>query len=247
MSYLADGQVAATATALVDASGANPGSGTITSDTRVNITLFNTSTTLSETVVLTYTRSQTNVARRIYRGAMAANEYAILLNVPFVVGDKILGSTSDASTVDYTVSIAAGQGQFSVGSFDANGSLKQVNTGISGSQTISGSEINSGVFSSTALAASADNLAIGAVYQVRLSTNAGGSQNVTGMTGGVQGMNVIITNVGATDSLVIKHDATSTAANRFYCANAADVTLRIRGSVQAIYDGTLLRWCVGGA
>jgi hypothetical protein len=105
----------------------------------------------------------------------------------------------------------------------------------------------SGVVSPTAFAASSDDLAIGAVLHVRVKTNDAGAQNFTGMTGGVQGRIVYISNIGTVDSIVIKHDATSTAANRFYCPNSADVTLRVNGSVLVVYDGTSSRWRVMGA
>jgi hypothetical protein len=105
----------------------------------------------------------------------------------------------------------------------------------------------SGVVSPAAFAASSDNLAIGAVFHVRVTTNGSGPQNLTGMTGGGQGRMVYISNIGGLDNIVIVHDVTSTAANRFYCPNGASVTLRPNGSVLAVYDATSSRWRVMGA
>jgi hypothetical protein len=115
------------------------------------------------------------------------------------------------------------------------------------SPVVSGSVVNSSAVSPTAFSASSDNLAIGDVFHVRVTTDNLGAQNLTGMTGGAQGRTVYISNIGATDNIVIKHDATSTEANRFYGPNSADVTLRPNGSVLAVYDGTSSRWRVMGA
>ena len=48
-------------------------------------------------------------------------------------------------------------------------------------------------------------------------------------------------------TLTLKHDVTSTAANRFYCPNNADVLVRQNGTVFIIYDTNASRWRVMGA
>jgi hypothetical protein len=105
----------------------------------------------------------------------------------------------------------------------------------------------SGVASPAAFAASADDLAIGAVGVVRVTTDGNGGQNLTGMVKTTNGQLVLIQNVGTTDSVTIKHSATSSAANQFICPNSADVTLRKNGSVYAWYDATSTKWRVMGA
>lgn len=77
--------------------------------------------------------------------------------------------------------------------------------------------------------------------RLRVSTDA--SRNLTGITAGTDGQLMLLQNVGAFD-LVLKHDVTSTAANRFYGPNAADFTVRGKGSAWLCYDGTLARWLV---
>lgn len=104
-----------------------------------------------------------------------------------------------------------------------------------------------GVASPTAFAASADNLVIGVVSVVRVTTDGNGPENLTGMVPTFNGQIVLIFNVGTVDSVVIKHSATSTATNQFICPNSADVTLRKNGSVYAWYDGTSTKWRVMGA
>lgn len=80
---------------------------------------------------------------------------------------------------------------------------------------------------------------------IRASTDA--SRNLTGIVAPTAERLLILENVGAFD-LVIKHNVTSTAANRFYCPNDTDVTLQKDSSIILVYDLTSARWrVVGGA
>jgi hypothetical protein len=134
MKTLANGQVAAAATAIL----------TATTTDIVNVTLGNTSGASTETVQLTVLRNG-GTARRLARVVLAPNEHAIISGIPVESGDIIKASATDATTVDYDVT---GTGipyptnlppePITVAAFDANGALKQVNTGVSGAQTISG-------------------------------------------------------------------------------------------------------------
>jgi hypothetical protein len=54
---------------------------------------------------------------------------------------------------------------------------------------------------------------------------------------------MLLINVGS-NPLVLKHDVTSTAAKRFYCPGAADVTLSQYGWALLWYDVTLSRYVV---
>ena len=56
----------------------------------------------------------------------------------------------------------------------------------------------------------------------------------------------MLVNIGSQNA-VLKHDTTSTAANRFYGPNSADVTLRPNGWVAVWYDITSARWRIMGA
>lgn len=76
---------------------------------------------------------------------------------------------------------------------------------------------------------------------LRLSTDA--SRDLTGIVAQAAGALRLICNVGA-QNLVLKHDATSTAANRFYCPGSGDYTLHANDSVVIFYDGTSTRWRV---
>lgn len=104
--------------------------------------------------------------------------------------------------------------------------------------------ILSGVLTPAQLTANQDNynptgLATAAV--LRMSTNA--SRNVTGIAGGSNGRMLLVGNVGS-NNLVLVHDATSTAANRFSLPGAANLTLLPGEWALLRYDATLSRWIV---
>jgi hypothetical protein len=79
---------------------------------------------------------------------------------------------------------------------------------------------------------------------LRVSTDA--SRNLTGIVAQADGPELLICNIGAFD-LVLKHDTTSTAANRFYTPNNADFTIRQNGCARLFYDLTSTRWRVVAA
>jgi hypothetical protein len=100
------------------------------------------------------------------------------------------------------------------------------------------------VISPTQIAANTDNwnptnLATATI--IRATSDA--SRNLTGIQGGAEGRVLYLHNVGA-QPIVLLNDATSTAANRFLCPEAANMTLEAGRSVQLIYDGTSQRWRV---
>lgn len=77
-------------------------------------------------------------------------------------------------------------------------------------------------------------------YHFRLDTDA--SRTITSLAGGVDGREILITNIGTTD-LVLEHaSASGTAANRFLCPGSANLTLNPNDSVRLRYDGTSARW-----
>ena len=84
----------------------------------------------------------------------------------------------------------------------------------------------------------------GRTYLQRWSTDA--SRNITGLSfSGLQvdGEQHVIVNVGAQD-IVLKHQTTSTASNRFLNSTGADITLTANQSALVEYDGTTARWRV---
>jgi len=77
--------------------------------------------------------------------------------------------------------------------------------------------------------------------EIRVSTDA--SRNLTGITAPAAEKYLALVNIGA-QNLVIKHDVTSTAANRFYCPGSSDFTLAANAGCLLFYDSTSTRWRV---
>jgi hypothetical protein len=129
---LADGQVGATATAL----STNPLSGL------VNVTFCNVGG-LSETVVVTLLRNG-GTARRVARAVLAANEALVVAGLQVHGVDTLKASTTNATSVDYVVSSAPDSSRLQIYTLDANGAVKQVNSGqiLAGAVTITSSGAN---------------------------------------------------------------------------------------------------------
>lgn len=77
---------------------------------------------------------------------------------------------------------------------------------------------------------------------IRVSLNA--DLDLTGLQGGADGRVILLISNIDVHTLTLKHNATSTSANRFSCPNAADYALKVDSAVLLIYDGTLQRWCI---
>lgn len=121
---------------------------------------------------------------------------------------------------------------------------------FSGSVTENGAVIASqsltetGTISPAQIVANTDNYnptGLSTARILRLSTDA--SRNLTGITFQVAGRRLLLCNIGAFD-LVLVHDATSTAANRFYCPGSANLTLNPNDAVEIWYDSVNSRWRV---
>lgn len=85
----------------------------------------------------------------------------------------------------------------------------------------------------------------GSTGNLRISSDA--ARSITGLQGGVDAREIVLTNIGAF-TITLPHDsASSTAANRFFCPGSASLLLRANGWVRLSYDGTSSRWRVMGA
>lgn len=101
------------------------------------------------------------------------------------------------------------------------------------------------VISPTQLAANTDDWSptgLSTTAAIRVSTDA--SRNLTGIVApALGGREIRLLNVGS-NNLVLIHDATSTAANRFLCPGSIDLTLGANSGVILRYDATSSRWRV---
>ena len=114
MRTVADGQVAASSTAIY----------TATAESTVNIRLANTSAVNTETVTMTVLRSG-STARRVARFVLAPNEQGFVYGLGLSNGDIVKASSTDATTVDYLVGMCSTDIAARMFSLDANGQLKQ--------------------------------------------------------------------------------------------------------------------------
>ncbi len=124
---VASGQLAASATAIYTGV-SDPGN--------VNVTLYNSSASLTETVLLKYRPSGGSADRVIARYVLGPNQSAYLQGFPLNVGDILKGQTTDATTVDYTVGSTTTDTPFGIFTVDANGAL--LNSSNLASATVAG-------------------------------------------------------------------------------------------------------------
>lgn len=126
---------------------------------------------------------------------------------------------------------------------DNTGALATVLLGHLG---IGGSYRLSGVISPAQIVANTDNYNPTNLHTTSvLRINSDAARNLTGLNAGVAGETILLVNTGAF-TITLVHDATSTAANRFYCPGSANASLTANRSLLLWYDITSARWRVVG-
>ncbi len=123
---IADGQLAATATALTSRKLSG----------KHNISLQNVGGA-GETVVLTLMVNG-GTARRIGRWVLAANEQITVRGLALSGVDTLLGESSHTESMDFVIFSASEDTAFSTSSYDANGALKTAQLGVAGNLSIAG-------------------------------------------------------------------------------------------------------------
>lgn len=131
------GQVASSATAIFTAE--DPGV--------LSCALYNTSGSLTETVVFSVTNGDGTYT--IARFTMSPNQTAYLKNIVLNTDDILKASTTDASTVDYSLSTVREATE--VIALASDGSVKTNTSGTSGNQAITGTLSVSGASTLTGL------------------------------------------------------------------------------------------------
>lgn len=119
---------------------------------------------------------------------------------------------------------------------------------FTGTVDVSQAHLFSGVISPTQITADQDNYAptgFSTCSVVRLTSDA--ARAITGLAGGSAGRNVLMINANASSNITLTHDATSTAANRFYCPNSVNFVLLPNACAFIWYDTTSSRWRVNPA
>lgn len=112
-----------------------------------------------------------------------------------------------------------------------------------GSHQFNAAIVSGGEFNLTLVSATTSNIAIGAVSFAGF-TPSFGLDTITGMVPSFDGQLVWIENESSTIGLILAHDATSTAANRFYLPSAQNFFVPARSGVWARYSVALDRWII---
>ncbi len=156
-------------------------------------------------------------------------------NIPVIKFDEVASAPSTPATGDWKVYFKAA-GLFVVD--DAGVELGPLGVAQNSNRvtTISPSQLiaNQDDWNPTNLSTAAE---------IRLSTDA--ARDLTGIVAQTARTRLTLLNVGGFNC-VLKHDVTSTAANRFFCPGSADFTLTPNKAVDIWYDSTSSRWRVIG-
>tara|TARA_B100000678_G_scaffold237062_1_gene206801 strand:+ start:22584 stop:23999 length:1416 start_codon:yes stop_codon:yes gene_type:complete len=160
---------------------------------------------------------------------------------------NVTGVTNNTGWTLVDVDYYSSSGSFSSGektflSFSRTGDAGGLTSG--GINTYTGSNTFEGAFAlngnqSQSIVSQTDDFSLDATTNV-LQIDLTGDQTLTGMTGGVPGRVVVISNVDATDSLTISHLSTSTATNQFDLPGNVDFVLRAGRS--AIFKYASSKW-----
>ena len=156
-------------------------------------------------------------------------------NIPVIKFDEVASAPATPATGDWKVYFKAA-GLFIVD--DTGAELGPLGVATNGNRT--------GIISPTQLIANQDNwnpTNLSTAAEVRLSTDA--ARELTGIEAQPSRTRLTLLNVGGFNC-VLKHDVTSTAANRFLCPGSVDLTLTPNKAVDIWYDTTSSRWRVIG-
>lgn len=128
------------------------------------------------------------------------------------------------------------------GPMSVNGALT-LNAGL----VVSGNHIDTGILSPATITANQNDYnpaGLSTARILRLATDA--SRNITGLTALNNGQRLTLRNGGAFDLVLVHESGSSSAANRFSCPGAANLTLNTCDGVEIWYDGAVSRWAVVG-
>ncbi len=196
---LSDGQLAVSATAVYTCPTNLPPL------SQVDLVCQNTSASLTETILITLTRSGGGT-RRVVRAVLAPNEQLIVQGLPMSPNDILLGATTDATTVDYLVSQGGGSnggGPLEIYCLDATGSRKTVSSSLSGNTAVAGTLVIT--------VANANALAVGpaGTTSPTLEVDSSTASAVTGVKvkGAASGSGVAISAIGGNSNENLTLDA----------------------------------------
>lgn len=114
---------------------------------------------------------------------------------------------------------------------------------IDGSLTVGEQLFITGVSSPAAITGINNDFAMPTTASVLRISASAASASITGFTNGAAGREILIENIGTTDSIQIDHDsASSVSANRILLDSSANLTLNVNGSLRLWWDPTTAKW-----
>jgi len=120
-------------------------------------------------------------------------------------------------------------------------------TTLSGQLTTAAAVRNDATISPTAITGTvSDYTPTGLSLAYAIRQDASAAADLTGILAGSNGRELVLYNISTANTITLKHDVTSTAANRFYLPNSADYAIRPNGSAIIRYDAVSSRWRVNG-
>jgi hypothetical protein len=227
MLTLASGQVAA-----ADAPVYTVGAGV----SIVSAIFDNTSGSTTETVVVKLVALGAT-ARRVARAVLAPNEQLLIQGLPMSPGDVLSATTTDATTVDYTV--FSSTGELRMQTLDANGALKGTSAGVTGNQSVGGKLtaklVEVGPQPADVYAAT---MTIDVTYGLHIVSAVSGTSATCAMTPSAAGT------AGDEVTIVTEADAsgtvTTTYASTFHSSGTQATTASHSSSVTFVSDG--VKW-----
>lgn len=156
-------------------------------------------------------------------------------NIPVIKFDEVAVAPATPATGDWKVYFKAA-GLFIVD--DTGAEMGPLGVATNGNRT--------GIISPSQLIANQDNwnpASLATAAEIRLSTDA--ARELTGIEAQPSRTRLTLLNVGGF-TCTLKHDVTSTAANRFLCPGSVDLALTANMAVDIWYDTTSSRWRVIG-
>jgi hypothetical protein len=201
--------------------------------------LSNATLTSRLTFQTSTTNGQTNVGARP-NGAGAAASF-IAYGRADVTNAEALLITANAAGASVINSSGAGAGTPQNLSLQAS-SVTGMTIETVGAATFPNAVRRTNVIAPAQLTSNTDNYnPTGLATATTLKINANGAINLTGIVAQPAGTILTVRNTAA-NIITLKHEVTSTAANRFNFPSGNDIALNIHSVVELIYDGTATRW-----
>lgn len=157
-------------------------------------------------------------------------------------GDIISASASATPSV---VAIGANDTIFTADSAQTSGNKWSANIKVNKAEVLQDFYLEGDISPAALTGSQQDNYApsgIGTATRIRQDATTAATI-ITGITTGADGRVLILDNIGVVN-LVLAHDVTSTAANRFLCPGSVNVAVVPNSSALLVYDATDSRWRV---